>query len=343
MKVGVIGVGVMGKNHCRVYSKLPGVNLAAVCDSNEENARSIASQYGCESYTNLSHMLSKEKLDAVSIVVPTALHEKFACEVMSAGIPILLEKPIAFDEAESKRIIAAAKKTGVLVTVGHIERFNPVVTTAKQMLDKGAVGKLLSLVFRRIGSLPGRVKDVNVIQDIGVHDIDLIRYFIGKPHQSFCANAGCAVVSGRYDYAQVLFNYGSGLSAFMECNWITPTKLRQFSVVGKEGLLLGDLANQTLDYYPTIIEKVDGEMRLGQVERQAIAIKKGEPLKLELEHFVSCVKTGEKPLVSLEESLAAITTANEVTNSLMKRFMVKKALRKIGVPDSFTNRLINQR
>ena len=342
IRVGVIGVGAMGRNHCRAYSELAGVELAGVCDANHSTATAVAKEFGCGAYASVDELLS-QRLDAVSVAVPTSLHEKVVLQAISAGVPTLVEKPIAFDEAEARRMVKVSCDKRVLLAVGHIERFNPAVTAAKRLLDEGTMGKLYSLVFRRIGTLPSRVKDINVIQDIGVHDIDLAKFFTGRAPRAFSVTAGCAVIANRYDYAQALFDLGSGLSAFIECNWITPTKLRQFSIVGEKGLLVGDLANQKLDYYPTIVDRSGGSPKIGQVERKEITVEKAEPLKLELQHFVNCVEGRDEPRVPLEDAVQAIATANELTNSLMKRYAFKKALRNLRVPDALTNRLIGQR
>ncbi len=343
IKIGVIGTGVMGLNHLRVYSKMKNVKIAGVADSVYASAQQAGITYKCNAYVNASELLANEQLDALSVAVPTKLHFEVAMQVIDAGIPLLVEKPLAFRTVDSQKLVSHAKRKKVLLMAGYVERFNPVVTTAKQFLKTGQIGKPVSFLFRRIGMFPSRIKDINVIQDIGVHDIDLLHFLSGSKPKLKCASAGSAFINGRYDYAQMLFQT-NGASAVVECNWITPTRVREFHIVGDKGVLKGDLFNQTLEFYPTIVTR-DNERNVATMlpaKKIEVKVKKAEPLKLELEYFLKCVESGGNPLMPPEDAVLAGEIANEVTNSLMKRFIVKKALRLLGVPDAITNKFIKQ-
>ena len=343
INVAVIGTGVMGQNHLRVYSKMKNVKITAAVDPVLASAQAAAKEYNCNAYGSVKELLTSEKLDAISIAVPTKLHLQVAMQVINAGVPVLVEKPLTFKTTDSRKLISHAKHKKVLLMAGHIERFNPVVIAAQEFLKTGKLGKPVSFLFRRIGLFPSRVKDINVIQDIGVHDIDLLHFLSGKKPKLKGAAAGSAFIQGRYDYCQMLFEV-NGASAVIECNWITPTRVREFHIVGNKGVLKADLFNQTLEFYPTIVTR-DSNRNVAQMlpaKKEDITVKKSEPLQLELEYFLQCIKTGQNKLMPPEDAALAVEIANEATNSLMKRFAVKKALRLIGVPDSVTNRLIKQ-
>ncbi len=343
-RIAVIGTGVMGSNHLRVYSKLKGVKIVAVADSNFLSAQQAAVEYKCNAYSTVGELLANEELDAVSVTVPTKLHFEIAMQVINAGIPLLVEKPITFRVIDAHKLIIYARRKNVLLMAGHVERFNPVVTTTKHFLKTGSLGHTVSYLFRRIGLFPARVKDINVIQDIGVHDIDLVHYLSGKKPRLKGASAGSAFIEGRYDYSQMLFEV-NGASAVLECNWITPTRVREFYIVGDKGMLKGDLYKQTLEFYPTIVKR-DANYNVAQmlpaVKSKKIPVKKIEPLKLELEHFIQSVKNKKPPSVTPEDAAFAVEMANDVTNSLMKRYTIKKITRLLHIPDKITNKIIKQ-
>lgn len=343
LNIAVIGTGVMGANHLRVYSKMKGVKIAAVVDADFGRAQKAAQEYNCTAYQSIDPLLANEELDAASVVVPTKLHLQVAAPLIARGIPLLIEKPLTFSSSDAHKLLQLARHRNLLVMAGHVERFNPVVTAAKKFLTTDKLGKPVSFLFRRIGLLPSRVKDINVVQDIGVHDIDLLHYLSDKKPRLKCASAGSALISSRYDYCQMLFEAGDS-SAVLECNWITPTRAREFHIVGDHGMLKADLFNQTLEFYPSIVTRdaERQELMMTPAKMQCIPVKKSEPLKLELEHFIQCVREKTQPAVSLEDAVFAVEIANEVTNSLMKRFAVKKMLRAVGIPDNLTNKLIKQ-
>ncbi len=344
IKLAVIGAGVMGNNHLRVLSKLKNVEITGVIDSYFSLAQEASKQYNCPAYQNITELIKAQTPDAIIIAVPTKLHFEIAKEVIELGIPCLIEKPITFSSDDATKLTEIAKKKKTLVMTGHVERFNPVVIAAKKFLKTNKLGKPVSFLFRRIGLFPARVKDVNVIQDIGVHDIDLLQYLAEEKPKLKAAAAGCTFIQGRYDYCQMLFQVGTA-SAVIECNWITPTRVREFQIVGEKGLLKADLFNQTLEFYPTIITRDKNNnvtQMLPAIKSEQILIEKEEPLKLEIEHFLQCIKQKQQPLISIEEAAFVVQMANEVTNSLMKRYSIKKITRLLRIPDKITNKIIKQ-
>ena len=181
MRVGVIGVGSMGQNHARVYSDI--ANLVGIADPDVKQGGSVFSRLqvatGPINYFTDYHALLKEDLDAVSVCVPTNLHEKVALDVIRAGVDLIVEKPLAATVGIATRIAEAAERAHVTLAVGHVERHNPAIALLKRQLDAGEYGKLITISARRVSSFPIRVRDVGVIHDLGVHDIDDMRYHDG--------------------------------------------------------------------------------------------------------------------------------------------------------------------
>ena len=214
LRVGVIGVGAMGKNHARIYSQLPGVELIAVADVNETLAASIAQSYGCKAYTDYNDLLN-ENLDAVSIAVPTTLHKKVALDAIKKGINTLVEKPIADTVENADEIIEAARRKGIKLMVGHVERFNPAIIKLKELIDNGLLGDVISISAKRVGPYNPRIRDVGIIIDLGTHDIDIMSYLYGERIKEVYASAG-SVVHSHEDHAIITLNFDNGSSGVID-------------------------------------------------------------------------------------------------------------------------------
>jgi len=293
-RVGVIGVGAMGKNHARLYSELPGVELIGVADTNDTLATSIARSYGCKPYTDY-HDLLGENLDAVSIVVPTTLHKKVALDAIQKGINVLVEKPIADTVENADGIIQAAREKRVKLMVGHVERFNPAIIKLKELIDNGLLGNIVSISAKRVGLYNPRIKDVGIIIDLGTHDIDIMSYLYGEKVKEVYASAG-TVVHSYEDHAIITLNFRNGSSGVIDTNWLTPHKVRNLTVIGSQGIAEVNCIDETLRIF-------DQEwVRDAKIERE-------EPLKLELIHFIDCVQHDKKPLVSGEDGRHALEVA----------------------------------
>src|SRR5512135_2518903 len=179
MKLAVIGVGAMGRNHARVYGEMGGVELVGVADANGQAAAAVARRVGCPAYEDYRAMLDQERPAAVSVAVPTVEHLAVALEVIGRGIHLLIEKPIAFRVEEGLKIIEAAERAQLCLMIGHIERFNPAVIALKEHLAKGELGRVFQVDAHREGPFPARVQDVGVVIDLAVHDLDVMRYITG--------------------------------------------------------------------------------------------------------------------------------------------------------------------
>ncbi|MBP2030123.1 UDP-N-acetylglucosamine 3-dehydrogenase [Methanohalophilus levihalophilus] len=303
MRVGVIGTGAMGQNHVRIYSEMDNVELVGIADVDKERVALLASEYNTQGFTDYRELLRME-LDAVSIVVPTKLHKQVALDVIESGANLLVEKPIADSTENADAIIEAAKKNDKVLMIGHIERFNPAVARLKEIIDSGILGKIVSISTRRVGPYNPRIRDVGVILDIGVHDIDIISYLYGAQANEVYAVAG-ANIHPFEDHATIHMRLNHELSGLVEVNWLTPHKIRKLTVVGLEGVAYLDYMDQTVEIHDK------DWIRKAKVE-------KGEPLRRELEHFIHCIENGEEAQPSgsegkhaLEVSLAAIQSYND--------------------------------
>lgn len=291
----VIGTGNMGKNHVRVYSEMPGVELAAVSDLNLEAAQGFAKEFSCSAYKDYSEMLAKEKPDVVSVVVPTAFHAKVGSDVL-AKANALVEKPIALNEADAAKIIAAAKASGNKLMVGHIERFNPVI---KYLQDFAEKDEFLAFNIMRLGPYTPKSRTTGVLMDMGIHDIDLIRYITKSEPVFVHASYRHVNITDFEDQAHVFMKM-PGPSASLVCNWISPVKIRHLYAVTTKAFLYLDFITQE-----ATIQEVGKE---GE-ETEHVKLEYEEPLKRELNAFVDCVRNDTASPVGGEDALESVRVA----------------------------------
>lgn len=313
INVAVIGVGNIGYHHARNYAKIPNACLVAIADIDEERGRAVAARFGGHFYRRYQEMLEREKIDAVSIALPTSLHYQAALDVITGGVPVLVEKPLAASVAEAEALVNASRERGVILTVGHVERFNAAVQELKRRIDARALGDITSVVAKRVGMLPPQVKDANVIVDQAVHDIDIIGYLLGKMPTEVYATAGRAVLSDRLDHAELFLKYEE-IGCFIQVNWITPLKIRTLSVTGNEGYAELNYVTQKLDIYQSNLERHFDDfgefvVRFGTPQAMTVPIMAQEPLRLELEAFLRAVEGKSPVVVSGEDGVKALKIA----------------------------------
>src|SRR3989338_3787740 len=293
MKAAVIGVGNMGKNHVRVYSEI--AQLVAVADLDEKKGKELAERFNCRYYRDYREMLQKEEIDVVSIAVPSIFNRVIAFDVIHAGKPFLLEKPIADTLQNARDIIEEAERCNVRFMVGHIERFNPAVLKMKEIVNRKELGEVTSLVAKRVGVMPANFRSSNVVIDLAVHDIDIFNYLLDDIPLKVTGNSGTALVNS--DYADLLLRYGK-TNAFIQVNWITPIKIRQLCVTGSEGYAELDYITQEINIYRSNFKRdydTFGDFVIQfNPTKETIALKKQEPLKVELQTFLDCVNE-QKP------------------------------------------------
>ncbi|MBN2458150.1 Gfo/Idh/MocA family oxidoreductase [Candidatus Woesearchaeota archaeon] len=324
LNAAVIGVGLMGKNHARVYFGLDNVNLVAIADPDKNKLGKLSKDYRCKAYTDYKKMLSEEKIDIVSIAVPTINHFEVSCNTLDKGINVLLEKPIAVSTAEGKNIISLAKKKNLKLMVGHIERFNPAVIELKKRINNNELGRVYKIDVNRIGPYPGRIRDVGVVIDLAVHDIDIIRYITGSEVKRLYAETEKKINSKYEDMLSGLLRFENGIICNMNINWLTPTKIRKLYITGERGMFVVNYLKQELIFYENaeVTNNLDyADIMRGVSEGRMIkfAINKKEPLLAEIEHFVNCINENKEPLISGEDGLTAIKIADMLLKSSSER------------------------
>ena len=296
-RVGVVGVGVMGSNHARVISELPEVELAGIVDIDRHQARNVSRSLGCRAFENLDALLECG-VDAATIAAPTHLHHELAITCIRRGIHVLIEKPIASTAEEGRSLIAAARRAGVTLMVGHVERFNPAVQAIKETL----VGEeILSIAITRVGPFPPRMSNVGVVIDLAVHDIDLIRWFTDSEIIEMQPQLSSAVAE-REDIALLQFRTASGVLAHINTNWLTPFKARTAHVATRKKYVMGDLLTRQ-------VTECFGFKADGSYSMRHLPVGYAEPLRAELQAFIEAIRCGTAPAVSGEEGVASLDIA----------------------------------
>ena len=315
MKTGVIGVGVMGINHARVYSEIS--DLVGVFDADPARGKEVAKRFGVKYFPTTSGLL--DKADALTIAVPTVFHHKLALEAIRKGRHILIEKPITRNIEEGKEIIKAAEKEGITLSVGQIERHNPVVGYMKNALTGKRYGEIVTMVSRRVSKMPERIRDVGVVLDLAIHDIDVMRYLSGSEIVSVYALGGGVSGTTRESHAGIMLEFSSGITGFIETNWLTPMKVRKLYITTNTHYLemdyMGQAVRQSTSSYIHLDESNLYQTGL-ELDVREIKLKKQEPLKNELSNFLNAAENGGKPLVTGVDGLKALEAAEAALLSM---------------------------
>ncbi len=311
IRIGVIGIGVMGEYHTRVYNEIqrgnPDFHLVGIADIDKNRIEAIAQKYQIVTattytdYIELLNLFNKNvhKLDAVSICVPTHKHKEVAIAAIQKGVRhLLIEKPISDNLKDANEIVKFARDSGVTISVGHVERFNPAVLLMKQIIDSGRLGKVVSISAKRVGPGPPKLKDTGVIVDLAVHDLDIICYLYGTSATDVYAVAGegDSGYNRLEDRASIMLKFSEQRAAFLETNWLASHRIRTLDVVG-----LNAMAH--LDYIDQIITISENE------KDEEIKFVKQEPLMKELTHFINVIKGKELPLVTGGDGINALNLA----------------------------------
>lgn len=327
LRVAVIGLGAMGANHARIYSEMPGVELAAVADPDASRSASARRFDACEA------MLDEARPDAVSVCVPTLAHYEVAAACIGRGIPVLVEKPLAATIAEGERLRDLAAGSGVTLTVGHIERFNPAIIELKRRLDAGELGRVYQVHARRVGPFPQRVRDVGVVLDLAPHDIDVMRFLLGSEIARVQAETEQRIATEHEDMLSGVLRFENGVVGVLDVNWLTPTKIRELSVLGERGMFVVDYLARELTFFENAAAPSDDpawasrhEKGVTEGPQHAIPVEKREPLRSELEAFVAAVR-GEAPVaVTADDGLAAMRAADALIASAARGAPVEVSL-----------------
>jgi UDP-N-acetylglucosamine 3-dehydrogenase len=325
LRAGVVGLGMMGRNHVRVLDELPGVELVAVADPESGARRRATTGRLARGYPDHTSMFAQESLDLVSIVAPTSLHRDTTLAALEAGIHVLVEKPIATTRAEAEEMMAAARRVGRILTVGHIERFNPAIRELRRRLRAGEIGRIFQVRATRLGPFPARIRDVGVVIDLATHDLDIMRYLIASDPIRLYAETERRIHTDHEDLFVGIVKFANGVIGLVDVNWLTPTKRRRLTVTGERGMFIADYITQDLWFYanpdattwenrgpdavdPPITSVAEGEMTRLRVRRQ-------EPLAVELGEFVAAVRDGSPAPMDPHDAMVAMLLARKMVES----------------------------
>jgi predicted dehydrogenase len=297
MRVGVVGVGVMGSNHARVFAGLPDTVLVGVADPDLKQTEFVARALGCAAVGTVEDLLDLG-CDAITIAAPTHLHRDIALACIARGVHVLVEKPIASTVEEGDEIIDAARAAGVTLMIGHVERFNPAVEAIKEAIRNEDI---LSIAITRVGPFPPRMSNVGIVIDLAVHDIDLIRYFTDSDIVEVQPQLSSAIAE-REDIALLQFRTSSGVLAHINTNWLTPFKARNVTVATRGKYIQGDLLTRQ-------VTECFGFQPDGSYSMRHLSVGYAEPLRSELLAFLRAVRTGANPPVTGEQGVTSLKIA----------------------------------
>ena len=307
IKIGVIGAGVMGGHHIRNLASMD-VELVGISDIDKKRVTELSGTFNTKSFLDYKELV-KEGIDAAVVAVPTKLHKSVCDYLIENGVDILVEKPIADTVEHGKKIIDNAKKEGVKLSVGHIERFNPAIQKLKELIKNDTLGKVVTMSSKRVGPYNPRIRDVGIIIDLGVHDIDIMSFLLEEKVKTVYATGGKRIHPFE-DFATILMTFGNTCTGLIDTNWHTPHKVRSLTVVADKGIAEVDYIEQKLVLFDKEWEKD------AKIERK-------EPLAIELDCFINYIKKNTAPPVSGEEGLHALEVAISAINSYMNNKIIK--------------------
>jgi UDP-N-acetylglucosamine 3-dehydrogenase len=307
--IGVIGTGFWGENQVRVLRQSPTANLLAICERDEKRAKEIATKYSVQWYSDVEEFLRTPTLEAVTVCTPTQSHLRVGTLAIEAGKNLLVEKPMTGEERSAEKLVNLAKKAGVKLLVGFIERFNPGVRAVKKMLSQKAVGDVIIATGRRVARWPIRIGDVGVVKDTAIHDIDAMRYLFEEEVSAIFAQIGSLKTRAYEDYAEMMLRFNGGTTGFIDANWLTPRKVRTLIITGSDATI-------NLDYITQEITVENSERLVKPYTPWA------EPLKLELDNFMTTILRDSKEAPSGEDALKAIRVCDAALESGKSKTLV---------------------
>jgi len=319
LRVGLAGLGSMGRNHLRILSGRRDLRLVAVADPVPQALAAAVAASGAQGFDEPLTMLAEAELDAVVIAAPTMAHLPIALAAIERDIAVLIEKPLAATTDEALRILAAARERGVPVQVGHVERFNPAVLELGRLLAAGWLSTVFAIASRRAGPFPARIRDVGVTIDLATHDVDILSWIAGERPVRVYAEIAQRLHATHEDLLFGLVHFPSGATGMLDVNWLTPAKRRQLVVTGEEGMFELDYLTQrltftraTADVLPTLI---GGYAPTFEGDVAVLPVANAEPLAAEIDAFVEVVRRGGRPIIDAEDGLWAVAIANGLLES----------------------------
>lgn len=318
LRVAVVGLGSMGSNHLRVLSELGHVQVVGASDPSAERREKVA-RYGAPTFASHTELVDSARPEAIILAAPTEFHAPLGIELAGRGIHLLVEKPLAHTPDDGRRLLQAAEQAGVLLQVGHVERFNPAVREARRLVASGALGRVFQLTARRLSPFPKRIYDVGVVIDLATHDIDAMHFITGSTVQRLFAETAQNAHSECEDMLAAVMRFESGAIGMLDVSWLSPQKVRELAIVGEGGRLVVDYLAQDVSFFK------NGRLNdtwtpathfSGAIEGDMVRtyIMKEEPLRAEVQAFVAAVlglpESDAAPRgVTGAEALEALTVA----------------------------------
>ena len=302
MKIIQIGTGGWGKNHARILSEL-GI-LVAICDTNIEKSKEYGEKYSVNYYDSLEKVLESEEFEGAFVVTPTSTHVEITKKLLEAKKHVFVEKPMTYKSSDGEKLAKLAEKNKVMLMCGYIERFNPAVDIVKKIVNEKKFGDLVMLEFHRENRIPPHIKDVGIIYDTSVHDIDTANWLFNDMPQVVFARAG-TIKHEHEDFASIMLGYKNNKVAIISSNWITPKKVRKFTAVCTEAIISSDFITQEI-----IIEKNE--------ESENIQNEKQEPLIREIQNFLDCINDKNKHRVKAQQAVNVTKIAEAALLSSQK-------------------------
>lgn len=325
INVGVVGCGYWGPNLIRNFAALSDCRLRAVCDMNTERLRHVQALHpGVEAFTDFGRFLEQDRLDAVVIATSVGLHHRMAKAALLAGKHVLVEKPLAASTAESVDLVETARRKGVVLMAGHTFLYSSVVRRVKQIVDAGDIGEVRYISARRL-NLGLFQKDINVAWDLAPHDLSIILYILGEmPKRVNCC--GSSNVSPRVqDVTTIWLGFSKNRSAIVQSSWLDPRKTREMTIVGSRRMIVYD-DTATLEKIRIFDARVDSPPHYDTFAEFHYAyhygdvyvpyVKQEEPLRVECQHFIDCIRFGQKPISDGEQALNVVRILEASSKSL---------------------------
>lgn len=283
----------MGYNHARVYYRLENANLMAVSDLMKGNLTKVSQKYKAIGYLDYDNILKNPEIEVVSVCVPTTHHHRVVMDAIEHDKHVLVEKPIAFTLKEAKEMVKASRKKGIKLGTGHVERFNPAVQKAKDLIENDVIGDVVSASAKRVGPFPPRIKDVGVTIDLAIHDLDVMYYLFSEPVAEIYCTMGSILEKCEFeDHAEIMTKFKSGITGMLEANWLTPYKRRELEITGTDGIISLDYIDQSINVFGKFAQDVQ--------------INQEEPLKEEIKSFLSSISNDEEPEITGEDGIYAL-------------------------------------
>ncbi len=302
IRVGVIGVGYLGQHHARVFSGLDGVDLVGVADADIRKAGEIAGKYNCGSFASYADLI--EVCDVLSIVTPTTTHHAIGMDCLRAGRDLFIEKPITERLDEARELIEAAEKNNLILQVGHLERYNPGIIAAREM-----VSDPIFVEAERLSPFLGRGIDVDVTLDLMIHDIDIVMSLVRSEVKDIRAT-GDSVMTGKIDVAKAWLEFENGCKALITASRLAPEKMRKLRIHQRDSYISVDYQSQEVRRY---------FKEAAEISFDVIKPENKEPLKEELNDFIACVQNRKKPMVSGKEAMDALEIVLKINEILKVR------------------------